>query len=608
MMLTANSQQPTARSQQPKNKKMTIKERITALRSAMKKAGLAAWIVPGTDPHMNENLPNHWAERAYISGFTGSYGKVVITHDMAGLWTDGRYFIQATEQLKEGGLQMFKERVPDAVSVSEYLADVLNKGDKVGINGLIVPENWLTSYQNDFAEKGLELVTDIDVLGQIWDDRPALSDAPLFTLPENITGESTALKLERLRLSMKGVDATLFTMLDEIAWLYNVRGADVLCNPVVMSYAWVEKGVALLFVDENKVSKEDRAILEDNGVSIYPYGAILEMLPELSEGKTVQTEFGTTNHALFNAMDKAEVIDVPSWAADQKSQKNAVELEGMEKAMVKDGVALTKFYMWLDQELSQKSLSEYEVGLKLADFRSDLEEYKGESFNPIVGYKANASLPHYSASKTKSDMIKAEGTLLIDTGGQYMHGTTDITRTVALGAFSDDVKHDFTLVLKCHIALATVKFPKGTRGCQLDVLARLPLWNENKDYLHGTGHGVGHFLNVHEGPQSIRKEENPVTLKPGMVMSNEPGFYWEEHYGVRTENVQAIVEDENDFLAFKTITLFPIDKKLIDVTLLSASERDWLNDYHQDVYNQLSPFLNEEENAWLKEKTLPILV
>ncbi|MDA3853178.1 MAG: aminopeptidase P family protein [Bacteroidales bacterium] len=584
---------------------MTIKERIAALRRAMKEAGMAAWIVPGTDPHMNEHLPNYWSERHFISGFTGSAGKVLITQDMAGLWTDGRYFIQAAEQLQEGGLELFKEKVAGTPTMAEYLNVHLSEGDKVGINGLIVAENIAAAFQSGF--KGLELITDVDLLGQVWDERPPLSRAPLFTLPESISGESTASKLLRMRAVMGEADAILVNMLDEIAWLYNVRGSDVKCNPVVMSYAWVEKDMAFLFVDETKVSDADRALLEADGINIFPYDAILEMLPELSEGKTVLTDYDKSNHAIVAAMAHAKVLPTASWIALQKAQKNEVELQGTRRAMLKDGVALTQFLMWLEQSLAEKPLTEYEIGLQLNNFRAKQVDYVGESFDTIVGYKSNGAIAHYSAPKEGSLEVKQEGILLMDSGGQYKHGTTDITRTVAVGSVSDGMRRDFTLVLKGHIALGLAKFPQGTRGSQLDVLARMALWNETKDYQHGTGHGVGHFLNVHEGPQSIRKDENMTPLLKGMMLSNEPGYYLEGQYGIRIENLVAVKEDKNDFLSFENLTLCPIDKRVMDATLLSILEKEWLNAYHQDVYNKLSPLLSAEENAWLREKTLPIL-
>lgn len=586
---------------------MSIKERIAALRSAMKEAGIAAWIVPGTDPHMNEYLPDHWAERHFISGFSGSAGKVVITQDMAGLWTDGRYFIQAAEQLQEGGLELFKEKVAGTPTITEYLNANLDKGDKVGINGLVVAESIAAAYQTELSSKGLELVTDLDLIALVWEDRPELSEAPLFTLPESITGESTESKLTRMRKAMGDADAVLVNMLDEIAWLYNVRGADVKCNPVVMSYAWIEKNTAFLFVDESKVNDEDRASLEENGINIFPYFATLDMLPELSAGKTILTDYTKSNHAIVAAMSGAKVINTPSWISLQKAQKNAVELEGTRQAMVKDGVALTQFYMWLESTLATHTLTEYEIGLQLDAFRAKQADYVGESFDPIVGYKSNGAITHYSAPKEGSLSVEQEGILLLDSGGQYLHGTTDITRTVAVGPVSEDMKRDFTLVLKGHIALGLAKFPQGTRGSQLDVLARIALWNETKDYQHGTGHGVGHFLNVHEGPQSIRKDENMTSLLKGMMLSNEPGFYVEGQYGIRIENLVAVQEDENGFLSFENLTLFPIDKRVIDATLLSTSEKEWLNNYHQEVFDTLSQQLNEEENAWLREKTLPIL-
>jgi len=586
---------------------MSIKERIEALRQVMEEAQIAAWIVPGTDPHMNEYLPKYWAERSFISGFTGSAGKVLITQDMAGLWTDGRYFIQAKKQLEEGGLQLFKEGIEGTPTIEAYLLSTLKKGDKVGLNGLIVPEQLKLTYEKTLASKGIELITHLDLIAQVWSERPALSDNPLFTLPESITGESTASKLARLRKAMGEADAVLFNMLDENAWLYNLRGSDVKCNPVVMSYTWVEKESAILFVDEDKVTDADRAVLEEVGISLFPYDAILDMLPELSAGKHVITDFNKTNHALVAAMPQAKVNHKPSWVALEKAKKNNVELKGTRLAMEKDGVALTQFFMWLEKSVAEKELNEYEIGLQLDAFRAKQDDYVGESFNPIVGYEANGAITHYAAPKLGSKVVKPKGILLLDSGGQYKHGTTDITRTVALGPVSDEMKTDFTLVLKGHINLSCAKFPKGTRGSQLDALARIALWNEAKDYQHGTGHGVGHFLNVHEGPQNIRKEENLTKLMEGMIISNEPGYYVEGKYGIRIENLVTVKTFNDDFLAFENLTLFPIDKKLIDVTLLSVKEKDWLNNYHEEVYRRLSQYLNDEENAWLRDKTLPIL-
>ncbi len=587
---------------------MTIKERIAALRSVMKEAGIAAWIVPGTDPHMNEYLPQHWAERSFISGFSGSAGKVVITHSMAGLWTDGRYFIQAAEQIEEGGLELFKEQMPGTPTIPDFLINHLNKGDKVGINGLLVAENTLRSFQTEFEKGGINLVSEMDLLAPIWAERPPLADAPLFTLPDEITGEAAASKLRRLRQAMGEADAVLFNVLDDIAWLFNVRGADVECNPVVMAYAWVEREGAILFVDECKISDADKVALSEADVNVLPYDAILDKLPELSKGKTVLTDFNKSNHALIMAIQRGTVKHAPSWSALEKALKNAVELSGTRRAMEKDGVALTQFFMWLEDTLAKKTLTEYDIGLQLGCFRARQEDYVGASFPPIVGYKSNGAITHYKAPKEGSLEVEQVGILLLDSGGQYRHGTTDITRTIALGHVSQEIRRHFTLVLKGHIALSTAKFPQGTRGSQLDALARMPLWNEAKDYQHGTGHGVGHFLNVHEGPQNIRKEENMTPLKRGMLLSNEPGYYVEGAYGIRIENIVAVQNDANDFLSFENLTLFPIDKHLIDVTMLNIKEKCWLNDYHETVFEKLSPQLDDKEKAWLREKTLPILV
>lgn len=585
---------------------MSIKERIQALRLAMNEAGIAAWIVPGTDPHINEYLPDHWAERKYISGFTGSAGKVVITQDMAGLWTDGRYFIQAADQLVEGGLELFKEGLATTPTISAYLSKVLKAGDKVGLNGLIVPENQVKSYRSDLAKADVTLVTDNDLIAQVWSDRPALSDAALLLMPAAIAGESTSEKLNRLRVAMGDADAALYSTLDEVAWLYNVRGADVQCNPVVMSYALVKKDSAILFVDDAKVSDDIKADLLKDGISLASYAEVLDLVGKETAGKTVITDFSKTNHAVVSAMSDAKVQHVSSWVSLAKAIKNKVEVEGTRQAMLKDGVALTQFFMWLEDSLAKQSLTEYEIGVQLDAFRAKQADYVGESFDPIVGYKSNGAITHYSAPEVGCLDVTAEGMLLLDSGGQYKHGTTDITRTVALGAVTSEMITDFTLVLKGHINLGSAKFPIGTRGSQLDALARIALWNEAKDYPHGTGHGVGHFLNVHEGPQSIRKEENMTKLVEGMILSNEPGFYVQDQYGIRIENLVAVESYNTDFYQFETLTLFPIDKSLIDVTLLSVYEKNWLNDYHQMVFEKVAPLLSATEKEWLKIKTLPI--
>jgi Xaa-Pro aminopeptidase len=585
---------------------MTIKERISALRLAMTENGISAWIITGTDPHMNEYLPAHWAEREFVSGFTGSAGKVVVTQDMAGLWTDGRYFIQAADQLQEGGLELFKEKIPGTPTITEFLCGHLNAGSRVGINGLTGSKTLIESFRVDFEANNMALLSELDLLAPLWEGRPPLSSAPLFTLPESLSGESTTSKLSRLREAMGEMDATLLTMLDEIAWLFNIRGADVDCNPVVMSYAWIEKGFAVLFVDENKISDEDRALLENSGINIFSYDAIFEVLPELSTDVHVACDFDKMNHALLAAMPDAELHNTTSWVSLAKAKKNTCELNGTRLAMLKDGVALTQFFMWLEETLT-KPISEYEIGLKLTAFRAKQDAFVGESFAPIVGYESNGAITHYSAPIEGSKLVSDKGILLIDSGGQYKHGTTDITRTVALGELSEEMKTDFTLVLKGHINLACAKFPTGTRGSQLDALARLPLWKEGKDYQHGTGHGVGCFLNVHEGPQSIRKEDNKTALVEGMILSNEPGFYAEGRYGIRIENLVAVKAYSETFLEFETMTLFPIDKQLIKIDLLSPEEKMWLDTYHQEVYHQLSPLLSDEEKGWLRTKTLPIL-
>ncbi len=593
---------------------MEIKERLSALRSAMKKNAVAAYIIPGTDPHASEYIADHWKEREWISGFNGSAGTVVVTLDGAGLWTDSRYFLQATEQLNGSGIELMKQGVPETPEIVPWLTATLKAGDKVGVNPQMFSLNAYASMKAELAVCKIELVS-IDLLSDIWTDRPELPKSKLFIFDEKYAGISVKEKLDRLRNELRNNHADVFIMsaLDDIAWLFNVRGKDVNYNPVVIAYALVDEKNATLFIDADKVNEADRKALQQQGVCLAAYDAVLEAIRTLQPDASVLVDGGKLNQSLFEAIPAGCTIrNTMSPVFKMKSIKNAVELEGIRRAMVKDGIALVRFFKWLEENVRTGNLSEISVSDKLYEFRSKQERFMGESFNTIAGYAHHGAIVHYSATPESDSKLHAENLLLLDSGGQYLDGTTDITRTVALGTPTVQQVIDFTRVLKGHISLATAIFPVGTRGSQLDILARKSLWDECQNYGHGTGHGVGHFLNVHEGPQNIRMDENPVTLQPGMIISNEPGLYRTNEYGIRTENlIHVVCADKTEFgqfLKFETLTLFPIDQTLIDPELLDNKEIEWLNEYHLRVYNTLSKGLNEDEREWLARKCTPIKV
>jgi len=589
---------------------MTVNKKITALRSAMKAHHLDAYIIPSGDPHQGEYVADHWKSRQWISGFSGSAGIAVITQVHAGLWTDSRYFLQAEEELKGSGMVLQKQGVAHAPEHISWLRDNLPEGSKVGFDGKLFSVGQVRRLARAFHAKKIELETGVDLVAELWKDRPPLPQNAVFEHEVKYAGLSRAQKLEAVREKMGQADYYLISTLDDIAWLFNLRGSDVECNPVFYSYAVVGKEDAYLFIEESKLPDDLKTALLQEGIFAKSYHHLESFLKELPAKKSISIDRTSTSNQVYNAIRTEQIKQGENIVLSMKAIKNPVEIEHIKEAMLKDGVALTRLYRWLEAALKNRSVAETEVAEKLAEFRRAQGDYHGESFDAIVGYNSNGAIVHYHAMPESCASIREEGILLLDSGGQYADGTTDITRTIALGEPTEEQKRNFTLVLKGHIALATCKFPAGTTGTQLDTLARMFLWKDNLNYGHGTGHGVGFFLNVHEPPQGFAT--NPSTsrgttaLEPGMFTSNEPGFYKTGKYGIRIENLVLCVEDvENDFgkfLKFETLTLFPIDLKLVDKNLLSEEEKAWLNAYHVTVFEKTTPFLDGEEVDWLKEK------
>ena len=585
----------------------TINNRIAALRAHIAQEQIQAFIIPSTDPHLSEYVAPHWQSREWISGFTGSAGTVVVTAKDAGLWTDSRYFLQAARQLEGTCITLYKEMLPETPNIPEFLSAHLQEGDCVGIDGKMFSAEEVEHLQKELKKSGIRIKSIADPMQLLWTDRPAMPLAPAFVYDTKYAGMSFTEKLPAVRQAMEaaGADSLWLSALDEIAWLLNIRGNDVHCNPVVVSYLLIEKDKVNYFVQPQKVTPELAEYFSANGISVHPYEEIGHYLNSFNAHSILMNP-AKTNYAIYSAIRPGcLIINGASPVALLKAIRNKQEIAGIHAAMQRDGVALVKFLKWLDEAVPAGKETEISVDKKLHTFRAAQPLYMGESFDTIAGYKEHGAIVHYEATPETDVTLKPEGFLLLDSGAQYLDGTTDITRTIALGPLTEEEKTDYTLILKGHIALAMAVFPEGTRGAQLDVLARMPIWKKRMNYLHGTGHGVGHFLNVHEGPQSIRMNENPVALQPGMVTSNEPGVYKAGSHGIRTENlVLTVPAGEGMFgkyLKFETLTLCPICRKGIIKELLTAEEIGWLNDYHRTVYEKLSPDLNNDEREWLKE-------
>ncbi|MGE0077946.1 MAG: aminopeptidase P family protein [Bacteroidales bacterium] len=591
---------------------MDTSEKIKMLRQQMKKKEIQAYVIPHSDPHISEYIPNHWKMREWASGFTGSAGTLVITAERGALWTDSRYFLQAEQQLDGSGIELCKMGLPETPDINTWLTMNLKRGSTIGFDGLVFSLNTARSYIQGFAKKGFECNPNLDIVSKLWDDRPDLPSNKVFAHSLEFSRVSIAEKLGAIRKALLVRDATAYLMcaLDEICWTFNIRGSDIAYNPVVLSYAYVDDDEAILFIDRDKVDSELADRLESEGVTIKEYSKVFKFLSKLGKKDILVVDPAKTNYSIYSAIpEKVKIIETLGLATEIKARKYPQEIEGIRQAMVQDGIAMVEFLYWLENNVGKVDMSELSVGDKLFEFRNKRQDFVSESFGSIVGYKDHGAIVHYEATPETSYKIEKDGFLLIDSGGQYLNGTTDITRTIHLNQPSKDEKFDYTLVLKGMIRLALAKFPVGTRGSQLDTLARMALWANNINYGHGTGHGVGYFLNVHEGPQQIRPD-NHLPIENGMFMSNEPGLYRTGQHGIRIENLIVCVDDETNgfgrFLKFETLTLCPIDIKPIDVDMLWSDEREWLNNYHSLVYEKLSPYLDSEHKDWLKSKTSPI--
>lgn len=592
--------------------KQSIKERIHALRMTFRPNNIKAFIIPSTDPHLSEYVAPYWMSREWISGFTGSAGTAVILMDKAGLWTDSRYFLQAEKELEGSGITLYKEMLPETPSITKFLCQNLKPGESVSIDGKMFSVQQVEQMKEDLAPYQLQVNLFGDPLKNIWKDRPSMPDAPAFIYDVKYAGKSCGEKVAAIRteLKKKGIFALFLSSLDEIAWTLNLRGSDVHCNPVIVSYLLVTQDEVVYFISPEKITQEVNEYLQEQQVSLRKYDEAESFLNSFA-GENILIDPKKTNYAIYSAINPAcKVVRGESPVTLLKAIRNEQEIAGIHHAMQRDGVALVKFLKWLEASVLSGKETELSVDRKLHEFRAAQPLYMGESFDTIAGYKEHGAIVHYSATEESDVTLQSKGFLLLDSGAQYLDGTTDITRTIALGELTEEEKTDYTLILKGHIALAMAKFPAGTRGAQLDVLARMPIWSHGMNFLHGTGHGVGHFLSVHEGPQSIRMNENPIVLQPGMVTSNEPGVYKAGSHGIRTENLTLVCKDKEgmfgEFFKFETITLCPICKKGIIKEMLTAEEVKWFNDYHRTVYEKLSPSLNEEEKKWLLEATKAI--
>ncbi|MCB0659840.1 MAG: aminopeptidase P family protein [Saprospiraceae bacterium] len=586
----------------------TTQKKLAELRKVMKSQKIDAVIIPSNDPHQSEYVSPHWQERAWISGFTGSAGLVIVTHDHAGLWTDSRYFIQAEMELANSGFTLHKMYNQFGSPHIEYLLETLPAGSSVAVNGFMFSKQSIDGLQNALSKKKIGLVYQKDLISMIWKDRPENSLSPIFIHSETFTGQSINEKLRVIRnkIKMAGGDALFLSTLDDIAWSFNIRGNDVEYNPVAIAYAVIDKTSAHLFIDARKVTRDVKGYFTKAKVKLHPYEELLQFLSSMGSDQTLLVDESTISQSVYDAI-QCKVKYHPSIPKWEKAIKTNVEIQHLRNTMRKDGAALAHTFHWIEKSLKQKkSINECDVADKLAEYRSQQEHYFGESFAAIVGYQSNGAIVHYHAHRDTCKTILPKGILLVDSGGQYFDGTTDITRTFTLSKPKKKHKISYTSILKGMICVARTKFPKGTTGIQLDTLARQFLWSHGLNYLHGTGHGVGYFLNVHEPPQGIAPsfaERGKTVHEVGMLTSDEPGYYEDGAYGMRIENlIVAKASEYKGFLEFETLTLYPFEKKLIDKKLLSCDEKHWINAYHDECYQRISPYLKGEVKSWFKKK------
>lgn len=579
----------------------------------MKEKGIDMYVIPSSDYHQSEYVGEYFKSREFISGFTGSAGTVVVTEDEAGLWTDGRYFIQAEKQLEGSSITLFKMGEENVPTFIEYIGKKLKNNQCLGFDGKVLSVKNVFDIKNGFGKKEIKLEDRYDLVNEIWNDRPALPKSNVFILDEKYCGESFESKIRRIRekMSSLNVNKHILTSLDDIAWLYNMRGRDIKNNPVSLSYAMISTEEAILYIDKNKITEEVKEYFINKNIKLKDYFSIYEEVKNISEKDIVLLDTNKVNYLIYNNISVGtEIIDKPNPSTLMKACKNDIELENLKNAHIKDGVAVTKFMYWLKQNIKSQEITEISAAEKLESFRKEQKDYLEPSFNTISAYEANAAMMHYSASKDSNSKLAPKNLLLVDSGGQYIDGTTDITRTFVLGECSDEIKEHFTLVLKGMLSLSKIKFLHGVTGTNLDILARKPVWSRGIDYKCGTGHGVGFLLNVHEGPHSIRWQYNPQILEAGMTVTNEPGVYIQGSHGIRLEN-ELIVKnaektDFGQFMVFETMTYAPLDLDGVVSELLNEEEKEFLNNYHQIVFEKISPFLNEEERDWLKKYTRKI--
>lgn len=596
----------------------TAPDKLVRLREALEEKGIHAYIIPSADPHLSEYIPDHWRIINWLTGFTGSSATVVITDSFAGLWTDSRYFIQAEKQLSGSGFELVKPKAFQNTDFIDWLSGSLENECTIAFDDRILSINQVRKLQKRLSSKNISFDTECDLISELWTDRPPMPDSVAFDHPLEFCGKDRMIKIAEVREKMKEmkVNYHLLTSIDDIMWLLNIRGNDIKYSPLLTSFVIVGEEQTLLFADESKIPLKLASEFDTLKIVMLPYEETAGMLSTLPETASILINPASTSAALFNAITKGmRIVEDISIPTILKAVKNKTEIANISRVMVKDGVALTKFFYWFDENHGKTEINELSISDKLLEFRSEQKNFIGPSFETIAAYGEHASQPHYSVAKDTASIIGEKGILLIDSGGHYLDGTTDITRTIAVGVPSSQQKRDFTLVLKGMISLARAKFPLGTKGYQLDILARKALWDHALNYGHGTGHGVGFFLNVHEGPQNIGTSaiaDNKSIIEPGMLFSNEPAIYREGEYGIRTENLMICYVDEEtefgQFLKFDTVSLCHIDKMLIDKSLFDESEIGWLNFYHSEVFEKLSPFLSDSEKQWLKEKTEPLSI
>lgn len=590
-----------------------INKRLESLREVMRREHLSAFIFPSTDAHQSEYVADHWQGRTWISGFNGSAGTAVVTMKSAALWTDSRYFLAAEEQLKGTEFQLMKLKIEGTPTISEWLAQELQgENAEVGLDGMVNSYHETMGLIADLRKSGgITVRTNFDPLGLIWTDRPAIPANPVEIQPMEFAGESVASKISRIRtaLRQRHADGMLISALDDIAWTLNLRGTDVHCVPVFVSYLLISSQQVSLYVDSAKINDEVKAYLTENGISLYPYNKVAEGLERYSE-YNILLDGDETSYFLWKTVKCQEIIAGNSPVPAMKAQKNDREIAGFRQAMLRDGVAMVKFLRWLKPAVEAGGQTEISIDRKLTSLRAEQHLFRDISFDTIAGYQAHGAIVHYEATPETDVALKPEGLILIDSGAQYQDGTTDITRTISLGPVTEEMKHVYTLVLKGHIQLELAKFPDGASGTQLDALARECMWREGYNYLHGTGHGVGSYLSVHEGPHQIRMEWKPTPLRAGMTVTDEPGLYLSGKFGVRIENTLLIKDYQTTefgkFLQMESLTLCPIDLTPVDFSMLQPEEIEWLDTYHRDVFEKLSPYLEGEDLEWLREATRPV--